>query len=968
LTNHVITKDYKQLKGFSTASIFKRPAFVAETAVNIQRNPDDSFGPRRGYQYQTAGIGGLGCGFFKNIVSGQVQDICISSDGNLYKKTTGTLTITFTGATPSEYVAYEIYVDPTVSSDNQNKRFDPFSVIAQAALVTDSINFLFGKVTAHLGEAVGTGSTTYTGTLPGAPLGPGQIKMTDGTLTIYDQPLNTKAGDIGTFFGDVGVGTNVINYTTGDYTVTFSGVTGAVTADYESALTTVFNQAMGKGYGVGSPYLISTLITELIAVPGVSVTSTGDTAQPGAFLTVTEMSIIADGVSVVLEYFYWEAVNRTVGVTFPGLLASLDTEDFRIATFAPFQDLVYIGSAFDDPQKYDGQTVYRAGMPNGVPVALANMGGGNVNAGTHTYYMTYEQIDATGRLVQGVISDGVDITLGGNSIVGVTVDNLVDGSGWNTNGAIINGAQGPTNTINVDPNPTLRVGDSAFFLDTSGVEHVRNVTAVTNTTITIDGAPVSVTDATPWQEPISNNLRITIYRTLIGGTEPFFVFTIPNNSEAATTQYQDNVADSTLFQQYIFPVNRRDPPPRAAIVFPFQSIMIYTADPLNDDTVWYSDPNEPEYVDQLRSPTNEPNRFLVPPNADDITGVGISGSTLVIFKKNSIYAISGDIATEQYTVVGVADGTNVGCIAHSSIASASGLLYFLDENSGVYCMAENTIFPTDANGTPIAISTPIDAIFRDNQRQDSPSRKFHLTRAVGINYSKDNQYLLFLPAETPCGCPVNIGPRAANENSVILAYDYQGKNWFTWTNMNAAGGMYVINDNLYWQERRLSQTGGITSNTAKQHREYELFDYADHVCPIRTTWVSSWEDYGQPRVRKKFIRAAMLFDNVTSMFKVNAPEIFFFSAINWISGMNAGIYSTQSVITPKIEANPWDISDWDWTTWSGYQDTFVTINLKGGTVAKSIQIGLQLNQLNTTFSLQGFQLELSPDFGRTIVR
>ena len=962
MSNHIITKDYQQLKGFSTDSIFKRPAFVADLVVNMQRLPDGTFAPRRGYQAQTANTGGLGVSIFQNQIDQENQDVCISSDGNLYKKRQGTITIVFNGSARQEYVAYEIYVDPLVSSDNQTFRFDPYAVIAQAALVTDSINFKFGKVTAYSAIPIGTGSVTYVGVLAGAPLQPGSIIMTDGTLTVNDDPAGSDTGN-GTFIGDVGIGANSIDYTTGAFTVTFSAVTGAVTASYRSDLITQFNVAMGKGYGVVSPYLISTLIAQLNAVPGVTVSSTGQTNWPGAFIEVSDITIIPDGLSATLDFFYWESANRTVPVTFPGLLASVFTDAYRNATFAAYQEVIYIGNSFDPVQKYDGQTVYKAGMPNGVSPGLTIGAAGNVDTGDHTYFMTYEQIDATGRLVEGVISDGVLVTLVTPSIVAVQVTNLVQGSGWNTNGAIISAPQGPTNTINVNLGHTMQVGDSPFFIDASGVPQTRLVTALTATSITIDGAPVTVTNATDWQKAISNNLKINIYRSKALGTEPFFVFAIPNNSYQATTTYQDNVADSTLAQQYIFPSNRHDPPPQVGVVFPFKNIMIYTADPNNDDFVWYSDPDQPEYVDQLQSPVNEPNRFIVPSNSDDVVGVGVAGSTLVIFKNLSIYAISGEITTEQFTVVAVAQGSNIGCVAHATIASVGGLLYFLHTN-GVYSMSESNIFPTDQFGNPIPLSIPIDSFFRTNSGSGDVNRQFVLVRAVATNYTKDNQYILFLPTETACGCPVNTNPRVANDNSRILCYDYQGKNWFEWTNINAAGGLYVNGDNLYWQERRLSQTGGITANTYKQHRQYLLIDQADHVTPIRVTWVSSWEDYGQPRVRKKFVRAALLFDNVSSRFQTNRPQLFFFTCLDW----NSGIIDTESVITTQIEARPWSISDWNWTQWSGYQDTFAIVPLKNGTVTKSVQLGLQLNQLNTSFNLQGFQLEISPDFRRVIAR
>ena len=956
LTKHLITKEYKQLKGFSTDSIFKRPPFVAELDINMQRLPDGTFAPRRGYQAQTANIGGLGVSIFHNRVTNEIQDISINSDGNLYKKLKGTLTITFNGLDKYEYVAYEIYVDPTVSSDTQTARFDPFSVVAQNALVTDSINFKFGKVNSFTAIAIGNASNTYTGILGGYPIQPGSIIMTDGTLTIVDDPSGSTG--LGTFTGNIGVGTNTINYSTGAYTVTFSGVTGPVKASYRSQLITQFNQPMGKGFGVASPFLISTLVGQLSSILGVSVTTTGQTSWPGAFLEVSEVTNIANGLSMTLDFFYWVSTNRTLAVTFPGLLASLNTPEFINATFAAYQEVIYIGNAHDPVQKFDGQTVYRAGMPNGVSPVLTNLGGGNVDTGVHEYFITYEQIDATGRLVEGVISDPAPITLVGNSEIQVEVTNLLQGSGWNTNAAIISAPQAGVNTINVNAGQTLQVGDSAFFIDAAGNPQTRLILSRTAGSITIDGAPVSVTNATAWQAVISNNLKINIYRTKANGTEPFPVISIPNNSYATTTKYIDNVTDASIpdTSQFIIPVRRHDPPPQVAVVFPFKNVMIYTADPFNDDFVWYSDPDQPEYVGQVQSEQNEPNRFIVPSNADDVIGAGVAGSTLVIFKNLSIYAVSGEIATEQFTVIAVAQGSNIGCVAHATICSVGGLLYFLHTN-GIYSMSESNIFPTDQFGNPIPLTIPIDSFFRTQITQQA-DQQFQLIRAVAVNYTKDNQYLLFLPAEE------TKGPRAANDNSRILCYDYQGKNYFEWTNINAAGGLYVNGDNLYWQERRISQSGGITANTYKQHRKYILIDQADHVTSIRVTWVSSWEDLGQPRVRKKFVRAALLFDVISSKFQTNLPALYFFSCLDW----NTGVIDTEAIVTTEIEGNPWSISDWDWTTWAAYQDTFLTVPLKNGTVTKSIQIGLQLNQLNTSFSLQGFQIEIAPDFRRTIIR
>lgn len=85
---------------------------------------------------------------------------------------------------------------------------------------------LFGTMTHQVtDEAVGAlGTDQYTGTLSEIPLLAGTVVFTDGTLEATDD-------GVGEFTGDA---TGTINYTTGDYDITFSGnTTDAVVVSYE---------------------------------------------------------------------------------------------------------------------------------------------------------------------------------------------------------------------------------------------------------------------------------------------------------------------------------------------------------------------------------------------------------------------------------------------------------------------------------------------------------------------------------------------------------------------------------------------------------------------------------------------------------------------------------------------------------------------------------------------------------------
>lgn len=82
------------------------------------------------------------------------------------------------------------------------------------------------------GETSGTGNAvtvTFAGTLSYYPVRPGTLSFTDGELVLSDDGA-------GAIIGDIGGGTNTINYSSGAYNITFSVAPdngSAVTADYE---------------------------------------------------------------------------------------------------------------------------------------------------------------------------------------------------------------------------------------------------------------------------------------------------------------------------------------------------------------------------------------------------------------------------------------------------------------------------------------------------------------------------------------------------------------------------------------------------------------------------------------------------------------------------------------------------------------------------------------------------------------
>ena len=1171
--NHVITKNIGNLRGISTDSIFVRPPNVADIALNIQRAPDRTLQLRRGYQCQIAEIGGMGIGTFDDPATDEVHTVCVSLNGYAYNKLIKQIYFNYNGAiqgsilnitNPSADLVniestqpHNLQTGANVTITNvggasqlNNKTYnitvvDPTNFILDGALYSSLSPYTSGGEWAvtftirrylvftiftdprYLVSNPGWSIQAWSTTPWGAPSGESitcnitvnraaqtsLAGINTNTLTVkYGHELATS--DTIQFYDVNGVFQQRVLTSTTSNSITFGGY--PVTVANGSYISQFFDIKFRKGFDVTTPYtiqdFINTITDNVTGVFGLKVDINGDSNYPAAFIQILEPIIIDNNMGLTLDYWYWEQINFTSTPTFPGTANAKwqNSPEFENVSTAVFDDVIYIANGWDYPQKYDGQTIYRAGMPQGVRPNTSDNTTYAIkpfnSPETYEYATTYEQIDNRDHLVEGEVSSIRLHTVGANSATNVQVTNLLAGTGWNTNGATavggtatvygpdedgyyydlvslnsgftlkigdsayyldetcaqINGSQGPVNTIVVDAGHGVLQGDNVYFVNDSGVQifrsvdsvtstsitiagdlvsvtdnfyikvykiskifgnvaivngsqtnvtiipvvsghtiqindvvdfldssdrlQQRTVTAISGTTITISGNPVSLddqvliasinqrSDALNFQRlnsagatlgsnaPISNNLRINIYRTEQGKSfdvtgEMFLVASIPNNSTGSGFQtYVDDLTDAELGREFDDPDRAPNPPPISKYLKCFGNQLFYAGgergNAENSDRVFFSEGNNPETVPLAT------NNFNVPNVDDDITGIGVAGTTLVTTKNHSLWAATGNFLSGQIDVVQIAPGTNIGCVANATIASVGTLMYFLHTN-GVYAITENQLYPTDAFGNPLPISLAIDQLFRETPY--IPQTRFQFKRAVGVNYTKDNQYLLFLPCEDP-----NSSIRTANAYSRILCYDYQEKNWFTWDNMNAAGGFVVIDDYLYFQERRYSGVDGNTANLYKQHRFYRLVDHADHAGPQRAVWRSSWEDLGQPEVRKKFCRCILLMDRISELLQYNNPEMIFTSYLDRIPNLANTI--SKITQTDNIRNSSWSYSGWGWNFWSGYQDSFVTVNLRQGTVAKSMQVGIALQGINMDIRLAGFQIEIIPENRKTVIR
>lgn len=632
------------------------------------------------------------------------------------------------------------------------------------------------------------------------------------------------------------IGQNLHFLRSNTFTITYSGAASVCyftlsldtsTATFKAVIvegsTTVLDYDLGTGLEA-SPIDLADLKTQIDAITDFAATISGVDTVPAAFLPITLVaSMAAAPNTAVLTYYDWAQINSTVTNPFSSYFSARGGDAFRHATFTNFQDCAFIATGYETLHKYDGQTVYRAGLPQpSTAPSLANGGAGSVDTGAHTYLYIYRQVDNVGNITESRESATAAITLGGGSIVNATVANVVAGTGFNTNCAIVNGIQAGVTTITVDAGHTMRIGDTAYFFDGVSSSYVeREVTNTAATTITIAGANVNVAD----NAVISNNLRILIFRTKVGGIDYFQVAEIPNDSINATQVYADNTADASLGAQYFLPQRKHDVlSVKPSYVTSHDGVLVCSGAFSEPNTVFFSSDED------LESFPTASNSFDLPSTiSGPVTGLYSDQEFLVVGKQTSLFVISGGLNDSTFRVEKINEGV-IGIASHSSIADVGGGIMFLS-NRGWYSL--------QGGFNLIEIGEPVNKIFFDTAT--STATTLRAARSVGVFDESSQRYLCFVPTESGSGTGTY-----ANSNSLTLVYDIVEKQWFDFTGLNMGGGAAVFDGALWWQSKRDDPSLTVTGNLFKRLATSRKEDYADHTEVIAARIEPQWEDGGEP--------------------------------------------------------------------------------------------------------------------------
>lgn len=662
------------------------------------------------------------------------------------------------------------------------------------------------------------------------------------------------------------------------------------TTDYVSEL-------LGLGTE-SSPYMLSDLETVVNATALFTMsTPTNASTTPAAFMDIipdTSLIYALPSAPITVYYYYWEAINAPNGTgstsaTLRNAALEIGGDDYVNVSAVTLGNVLYIssgsnknesfagGSSFPNAKlcKYDGQSFYRAGMPNisqnvsftDVVSASYTDAKGTFSRSTFSYQsqnyiLTFKYVDKAGNIIEGDVDRGnFAPTLPGDAseVIKVTIPGGTTLSGFNTDFAVSSSAQTSKLTINVDDGAggshTLKVGDIAYFWDANQSRFIqREVTAVTSSSITISTKSLDSNTLSPNYDAGGNvtvkdnaafscNVRIAVWRTKSGDSNYYLIEEIPFCS--IYTNYYDSSADTALGAQYLQPQWIPGLPPQGRFLCSFNDQLIISGNDLKPNTVYFSD----------QSPEIFPDGTFEFDLTLPVTGIRQNGPVLACGSNSTLDVVDGDLRNFNFVVTRVS--SSIGVTAHDSMQEAEeGVLFFQSSKGPYQLVGGRSLSPLgpspSSNGVPVSRLQPF---YTQKYAVDAIQPNFRRSTAA---IAKDlNLYFLFVPFEDPAK------PGFATSDSVLWVYDYSRDSWRKWTGINAAGGMIELDGTIYFSSRTHDGMSGVdfdnvVTRFSQQQNDKGKYNYADHDAYIDVKHQSHWEALGEPSIYKKFISLNIL--------------------------------------------------------------------------------------------------------------
>jgi len=635
---------------------------------------------------------------------------------------------------------------------------------------------------------------------------------------------------------------------------------------------------------------VSSLKTEIAsAVSGTSFNTEADSLLAAHFKQMNVILVATSSVNLFL--FKDETVTKKTSIA---LTPGPQSKPAFINNVMYFTQRADAGGNPGLLWKYDGITIYRAGLPK-PSIALTEIappsGNGKVSAGTYAYKSRIVLRDNANNYVYGPFSDVKKIVIAANKSVRVRTNfNTIMGNstGYKVGFAVI--ASGGTssvsvgsNTWNVNSGHSITAGEviirasgaaipasTVFSLgqleNEDGMIYRYRVTAVTSTTITVysETAHLGMNAG----DTLSSDYWCEVFVTRRSGVDPGLInFYLAGVAPVVNTEtardYVDSLDDSSAalnvsnaFNSILAP---RVPPdwgvtPRVQYLTTYRGRLI-AGDLKDGNLVHFSEAGFPENF-----PTATNSFLLDTELGDKLTGLSGNQDALICFKDGTIHRVVGDLSG-GFAVDRI--WTGVSCISHASISEIGEQRTVFATRKGLYQVIKSSaVIPL----MPIqGISG--EAVDRLAKYFDSghPSEEGDLTKrlnqSIGSVWFDNNKYMLVIPRWIRRNAEFPTFTRN-NHSYDIVIFDYKRGYYTIWNDMRTFGGFASykhpddFDKSLYFFVEQGPESGDLRSLAVIGDTKLPE-DNLNNGAAITTTLKFNWMNLGSPDVFKKFIRGNM---------------------------------------------------------------------------------------------------------------
>jgi len=331
---------------------------------------------------------------------------------------------------------------------------------------------------------------------------------------------------------------------------------------------------------------------------------------------------------------------------------------------------------------------------------------------------------------------------------------------------------------------------------------------------------------TPSSVPLVNyasSVTATILRTKEVGSGGGSIYYVVADSIPLNVQWNDNVADSTLTEDFVLPPLSLDAPTNGKYIDIWRNAIVMTGFENDPDKVLYEDVQFTEGFTEL-------NGFLTQSRqGGENSGIKSQDNALYVFKEDSVTVVTGDLNTGQFQVDKISD-EGIGAVSNNSIIESLGRIWFMSKE-GIYSIGLQGLQEESGDLAPI-----FEKEFTTNVLRDT----------FGFNNTLDDRLLFCIPTLD------NSGAKASE--TITYCYNIKLKKWFIWDTVDFSRGI-SIDDKEIWGAGSTDLPGSLFNTYYKNYpRTFTRVDFADYGAPINYESASNWETLGEPSVPKKFVR------------------------------------------------------------------------------------------------------------------